>query len=201
MDNANGIQVVVGLGNPGADYVMTRHNAGFWFVDALAQRFNGRFNDERKFHGEVARVSVEGHDLRLLKPQTYMNRSGLSVQSLAAYLKVPPGSILVVHDDIDLPAGVARLKRGGGHGGHNGLRDISRVLGQDYPRLRLGVGRPKHASEVIDYVLKRPSREDEERIIGAVADALDVLPVLLADGFEKAMHQLHSRNASELDTL
>lgn len=201
MDNANAIQVVVGLGNPGADYVMTRHNAGIWFVDALAQRYGGRFNDERKFHGEVARVSVEGHDLRLLKPQTYMNRSGLSVQSLAAYLKVPPANILVVHDDIDLPAGVARLKRGGGHGGHNGLRDISRVLGQDYPRLRLGVGRPKHSSEVIDYVLKRPSREDEERIIGAVADSLEVLPVLLADGFEKAMHQLHSRNASELDTL
>ena len=199
MDNANRIQVVVGLGNPGADYVMTRHNAGFWFVDALAQRAGGRFNSERKFHGDVARITLDGHDLRLLKPQTYMNRSGLAVQALAAYLKVPAQNILVVHDDIDLPAGVARLKRGGGHGGHNGLRDITRVLGQDYPRLRLGVGRPRHSNEVIDYVLKRPSREDEERIIGAVADSLEVMPTLLGEGLEKAMHQLHSRNASDLD--
>jgi len=199
LDNANRIQVVVGLGNPGADYVMTRHNAGFWFVDALAQRAGGRFNSERKFHGDVARITLDGHDLRLLKPQTYMNRSGLAVQALAAYLKVPAQNILVVHDDIDLPAGVARLKRGGGHGGHNGLRDITRVLGQDYPRLRLGVGRPRHSNEVIDYVLKRPSREDEERIIGAVADSLEVMPTLLGEGLEKAMHQLHSRNASDLD--
>lgn len=192
LSETKALQLIVGLGNPGAEYVMTRHNAGFWFVDLLAQRHGGRWREERKFHGEVCRIRLDGHDLRLLKPMTYMNRSGLAVQAMAAYLKLEPEQILVAHDEIDLPAGAARLKWNGGHGGHNGLRDVSRVLGDQYRRLRLGVGRPANSAEVIDYVLRRPSREEQENIMQAVAAAADVLPLLLEEGMEKAMTRLHS---------
>lgn len=187
------IQLVVGLGNPGADYVSTRHNAGFWFVDELARRYGGRWSEERKFQGELARISIAGHDLRLLKPMTYMNRSGLSVQALAAYLKLTPEQLLVAHDEIDLPPGALRLKWNGGHGGHNGLRDLTRALGENYRRLRIGVGHPGIARDVIDYVLKRPTREEAENITAAIAVAADAMPVLLEQGMEKAMHLLHSR--------
>ena len=193
MADATDIQLVVGLGNPGADYVSTRHNAGFWFVDRLAGQYGGRWAAERKFHGEVCRITVAGQDLRLLKPGTYMNRSGLAVQALASYLKIAAEQILVAHDEIDLPVGSVRLKWNGGHGGHNGLRDVSRALGDQYRRLRIGVGRPANSSEVIDYVLKRPGREDADAIQAAVDAAVDALPVLLTDGMEKAMHALHSK--------
>lgn len=185
------VQLIVGLGNPGADYVITRHNAGFWFVDALADRLGARWKDERKFHGQVARAKLDGHDLRLLKPETFMNRSGLAVQALASYLKIPPQAVLVAHDEIDLPAGEVKLKFGGGHAGHNGLRDIASHIGADFGRLRIGVGRPK--GETIDYVLGRPSRADEDAIIGALREGLDVLPTLLDQGYEKAMTRLHTR--------
>ncbi len=190
------IQLIVGLGNPGADYVMTRHNAGFWFVDALADRLGGRWNADRKFHGEVARVSMGGHDLRLLKPQTFMNRSGLAVQALASYLKIVPQAVLVAHDEIDLPAGEVRLKFGGGHAGHNGLRDIISHIGADFGRLRIGVGRPR--GETIDYVLGRPSRADEDAIVAALREGLDVLPALLDQGYEKAMTRLHTRTGNSI---
>lgn len=185
-------QLIVGLGNPGAEYVLTRHNAGFWFVDLLAEKYGGQWRADRKFHGEVSRITVSGHDVRLLKPDTFMNRSGLSVQAMAAYLKLKPEQILVAHDDIDLPCGSVKLKYSGGHGGHNGLRDLHRVMGQDYCRLRLGVGRPTHSSDVIDYVLKRVPKAEQESLMAAIVEAADTLPLLLDQGMEKAMTQLHS---------
>ena len=140
------LQIVVGLGNPGPEHRLTRHNAGFWFVDALAYRQGVQFRAHARYQGEIARVVVEGTELVLLKPQTYMNRSGLSIRALMDYIKAPVSAVLVVHDDLDLPCGVARLKLGGGHGGHNGLRDAITHCGADFWRLRLGVGHPGAAA-------------------------------------------------------
>ena len=195
------IKLIVGLGNPGPKHQLDRHNAGFWFVDALAARYGGSFRSERKFQGELCRVDVEGRDIRLLKPMTYMNRSGLSVRSLAAYLKVESPEILVVHDELDLEPGTVRLKRGGGHGGHNGLRDLIAHIAKDFFRLRIGVGHPGHREDVVGHVLQRASRDDEDRIVEAIGEALDVLPILLGQGEQKAMHRLHTRRkASEEDS-
>ncbi|OOG23296.1 aminoacyl-tRNA hydrolase [Thioalkalivibrio denitrificans] len=187
------VQLVVGLGNPGPRYTETRHNAGFWFVDALARKHGGSFRPESKFAGEATRIRLDGRELWLLKPQTYMNRSGQSVKLLSAFYKVPVEAILVVHDEIDLPPGDVRLKRAGGHGGHNGLRDIMSHLGGDFLRLRIGVGHPGHKDEVVDYVLQRPSRDDEEQILHAIDRALDVMPEVAAGELERAMHKLHSK--------
>jgi peptidyl-tRNA hydrolase, PTH1 family len=187
------IQLVVGLGNPGADYVMTRHNAGWWFVDALARAHGGSFGAERKFSGDVCRVSIGGHDLRLLKPTTFMNRSGQSVKALSAYLKVPTEAILVAHDDLDLPFGSVRLKKGGGAGGHNGLKDIIAHLGEDFVRLRFGIAHPGGSRDVIDYVLERAGREEETVIMEAIGAAVEAMPQLLDGQFEKVMQGLHSR--------
>lgn len=189
------IRLVVGLGNPGADYVSTRHNAGFWFVDELARRFGGQFKPEKKFHGEMARIDVAGQDVRLLKPMTYMNRSGLAIRAAADFLKIPVQAVLVAHDEIDLPPGTMRLKQGGGHGGHNGLRDTHAHMGADYLRLRIGVGHPGNASEVVGYVLKRPSKDEESIIQRAIDDAADSFELLLKEGLQKAQTQLHSRSA------
>ncbi|MGH8291936.1 MAG: aminoacyl-tRNA hydrolase [Gammaproteobacteria bacterium] len=193
MAGSTPIQLVVGLGNPGADYVLTRHNAGFWFADALARAHGASFSHERKFNGEVCRLNLAGHDVRVLKPDTFMNRSGQAVQALAAYLKLPPEAILVAHDDLDLPVGNVRLKQGGGHGGHNGLRDVIDRLGENFVRLRFGIGRPAIGEEVIDYVLHRASEEDEAKIMEAVSATLAELRRILAGEMEKAMHELHSR--------
>ena len=190
---AASIQLVVGLGNPGADYVMTRHNAGWWFVDALARAHGGSFSHERKFSGDVCRLAIAGHDLRLLKPTTFMNRSGQSVKALSAYLKVPPERILVAHDDLDLPFGTVRLKKGGGSGGHNGLKDIISHLGEDFLRLRFGIAHPDGARDVIDYVLERASREEEGAIMEAIGAAAESLPQLLDGQLEQVMQSLHSR--------
>lgn len=189
------IRLVVGLGNPGADYVSTRHNAGFWFVDELARRFGGQFKPEKKFHGEMARIDIAGQDVRLLKPMTYMNRSGLAIRAAADFLKIPVQAVLVAHDEIDLPPGTMRLKQGGGHGGHNGLRDTHAHMGADYLRLRIGVGHPGNASEVVGYVLKRPSKDEEAIILRAIDDAADSFELLLKEGLQKAQTQLHSRSA------
>jgi peptidyl-tRNA hydrolase, PTH1 family len=188
--------MIVGLGNPGPEYAQTRHNAGFWTVDLLADRHGGRFRTERKFGAEVATIAVQGIEVLLVKPQTFMNRSGAPVQAAASYLKVPVAQILVVHDELDLPPGDARLKEGGGHGGHNGLRSLIAHLGPDFWRLRLGIGHPGNRAEVIDYVLNRPSREDESLIHEAVTAAADVLPILLANGEQAAMNKLHSRGTA-----
>ncbi len=186
------LQIVVGLGNPGPEHRLTRHNAGFWFVDALAERVGAQFRAHARYHGEIAKASVEGRDLLLLKPQTYMNRSGLSVRALMDYVKAPVGEVLVVHDELDLPCGVARLKLGGGHGGHNGLRDTITHCGPGFWRLRLGIAHPGDRSEVIDYVLQRARPAEESAILEAVGTGLEALPVFLRDGAEKAMHRLHS---------
>ena len=187
------IRMIIGLGNPGPEYTETRHNAGFWLVDLLAARHGGFFRGERKFSAELATARIQDVDILLLKPQTFMNRSGASVQAASAYLKVPVEQLLVVHDELDLPPGDARLKQGGGHGGHNGLRSLITHLGPGFWRLRLGIGHPGNRAEVIDYVLRRPSREDELLIRGAVADAADVIPILIGSGEQPAMHKLHSR--------
>jgi PTH1 family peptidyl-tRNA hydrolase len=195
MNERRPIQLIVGLGNPGEEYARTRHNAGFWLLDVLAARHGGRFRMERKFNAEVALLSIAGNDVRLLKPATFMNRSGQPIQAAATYLKIPPECILVAHDDLDLPPGVARLKHGGGAGGHNGLRDAIAHLGPAFWRLRLGIGHPGNRAEVIDYVLNRASREEEALIRGAVEDAAEVIPVLLGSGDQPAMLRLHSQGA------
>ncbi len=188
------IKLIVGLGNPGPKYSETRHNAGFWFVEDLADQYRSRFLPEKKFHGEVARVNIDGSDIWLLKPETFMNRSGLSVVSLASFYKIMPENILVAHDEIDLKAGTARLKSGGGHGGHNGLRDIISHLGtKEFQRLRIGVDHPGSKDMVVDYVLKRPDSKDRQAIEDSISDALRVMPKIAAGEWEKAMHQLHTK--------
>lgn len=187
------VQLIVGLGNPGAEYEQTRHNAGFWFVDELARAAGCSLRTEARFHAEVGRCTLHGQDCRLQKPTTFMNRSGQSVAALAKFLRIPPAEILVVHDELDLPPGTVRLKRGGGHGGHNGLRDLIAHLGtQDFLRLRLGVGHPGDRDKVVDYVLHRPSREERELIDAAMTRALEVMPLAVTGEFERAMHKLHS---------
>jgi PTH1 family peptidyl-tRNA hydrolase len=187
------LRIIVGLGNPGPEHQVTRHNAGFWFVDLLARRHGGEFRDYRKFSGETARISVSGSELTLLKPTTYMNRSGMSVRQLSEFFKIPAGEILVVHDELDLPVGTVRLKQGGGHGGHNGLRDIIAHIGETFWRLRLGIGHPGNKADVIDYVLTRAPRLEEDLILEAVGGAADSIPLLLEHGAERAMTRLHSR--------
>lgn len=189
------IQIIVGLGNPGSRYEDTRHNAGFWFVDQLARRYGAVFKEERRFQGELARIRVDGRDVRLLKPATFVNRSGNAVRSLAGYLKVVPEAVMVAHDDLDLPVGTVRLKRGGGAGGHNGLRDVIAHLGREFFRLRIGVGHPGHQDEVIDYVLTRPTRDEDESIRGSIEEAVDVMPILLGEGEQRAMTHLHTRSS------
>jgi len=191
----NQIRIIVGLGNPGPQYEATRHNAGFWFVELLARRHGGVFRAESRFHGLVASICLSGQECRLLKPATFMNRSGQAALSLSHYFKVPPEQILVAHDELDLPAGVVRLKQGGGHAGHNGLRDTMAALGsRDFYRLRIGIDHPEDRSRVVDYVLSRPSRADEQAIEAALEEAVDALPEIVAGQFQKAMHRLHSRS-------
>jgi PTH1 family peptidyl-tRNA hydrolase len=191
------IQIIVGLGNPGERYDATRHNAGFWFVDELARRFGGEFREDRRHQGHVARVTIEGRDLRLLKPGTFMNRSGNAVRSLSSYLKVPTEAVLVAHDELDLGVGTVRLKNGGGPGGHNGLKDVIAHMGRDFLRVRIGVGHPGQQSQVIDYVLQRPSREDDQEIRRAIDDAADVVPILIGQGEQRAMTRLHTNNPAD----
>ncbi|ROH90915.1 aminoacyl-tRNA hydrolase [Stagnimonas aquatica] len=186
---------IVGLGNPGPEYERTRHNAGFWFADAVAERWRGSFRTESKFFGQLARVRIEGSEVLLLKPSTFMNRSGQAVQALMQFYKLTPAELLVAHDELDLPAGEMRLKLGGGHGGHNGLRDIHKPLGDGYRRLRIGIGHPGDKNLVLNYVLGRPSKADEDAIHQGMARAADALPVWLGQSWDKALQQLHSRDA------
>jgi PTH1 family peptidyl-tRNA hydrolase len=187
------IQLVAGLGNPGAKYEQTRHNAGFWFVDEVARQCNASFKPESRYKSEVARCSIAGHDCRLQKPLDFMNRSGLPVATLAKFYQIPRSAILVVHDDLDLPVGSVKLKKGGGHGGHNGLRDlIPHLGGNDFMRLRIGIGHPGHRDEVVGYVLKNASRDDRQLIDQAIDDAIRALPDILAGQVEKAMQALHT---------
>ena len=187
------IQLVAGLGNPGAKYEQTRHNAGFWFVDEVARQVNACFKSESKYKSEVARCAIAGNDCRLQKPMDFMNRSGMPVASLAAFYQIPRSSILIVHDDLDLPPGTVKLKRGGGHGGHNGLRDlIPHLGGNDFLRLRIGIGHPGHRDDVVGYVLKNASRDERAIIDRAIDEAVKVLPDIISGDFDKAMKELHT---------
>ena len=187
------IRLIVGLGNPGPEYEQTRHNAGFWLVDNLA---NSRLMRESRYHALAARTSIGGQEVWLLEPQTYMNRSGQSVGALARFYKIEPDDILVVHDELDLPPGAAKIKKGGSAAGHNGLKDITAALGtQDYWRLRIGIGHPRSMNlqqQVADYVLHRPRKEEQALIDDAIAKSLSVIPLLCEGKFEAAMMQLHS---------
>ncbi len=187
------IKLFVGLGNPGPEYESTRHNAGFWWIDALARELKVSLLPDRNFHGFVARTSLQGQTVWLLKPQTFMNVSGKSVAALARFYKIQPDEILVAHDELDIIPGQAKLKFGGSHAGHNGLRDIHAQLGtDDYWRLRLGVGHPGVKSEVIHWVLKKPSPDHRLAIEEAVQRTLTALPPLLAGEMDKATLLIHT---------
>jgi PTH1 family peptidyl-tRNA hydrolase len=189
------IRLVAGLGNPGREYANTRHNAGFWFADALARKLGAHFTTESKFAGDVARAG----DLRIVKPSTFMNLSGRSVAALARFFAIDDAAILVVHDELDLKPGEAKLKLGGGHAGHNGLRDIHAQLGSpDYWRLRIGIGHPRDSEltqqQVVDYVLKPPRSEEGALIDGALERAITAWPSMAAGDMERAMMALHTRD-------
>ncbi len=188
------LELIVGLGNPGADYARTRHNAGWWFVDALAQRYGGHWRRESRWRAQLARVRIDATELWLAKPIDYMNRSGGPVAAIAAFYRINPAGILVAHDDIDLPPGTCRLKQGGGHGGHNGVRDVIAHLGADFWRLRFGVGHPGARELVIDAVLDRPTASEQQSIDAALERATAIVPMLLTEGAQKATHRLHSGN-------
>jgi PTH1 family peptidyl-tRNA hydrolase len=187
------IRLIVGLGNPGPEYEQTRHNAGFWLVDNLA---GNRLAREARYNALAAKASIAGQEVWLLEPQTYMNRSGQSVGALARFYKIAPEEILVVHDELDLPPGAAKIKKGGSSGGHNGLKDITAALGtQDYWRLRIGIGHPRTMNlqqQVVDFVLHRPRKEEQVLINEAIEKSLDVIPLLCEGKFEAAMMKLHS---------
>lgn len=192
------IRLIVGLGNPGAEYELTRHNAGFWLVDQLAR---GDLRKEARFQALAAKTRIAGNEVWLLEPQTYMNRSGQSVGAIARFYKIAPDEVLVVHDELDLPPGAAKLKKGGSSGGHNGLKDITAALGtQDYWRLRIGIGHPRELKlqqPVVDFVLHRP-RADEQRLIDEAIDkSLDVIPLLCDGRHEQAMMELHTSGSGK----
>lgn len=188
------VELIVGLGNPGPNYERTRHNAGADLVLELAKSLHVDLKHESKFFGDTARVTLDGNDVRLLIPSTFMNLSGKSISALANFYQIAPEAILVVHDELDKPPGEARFKKGGGHGGHNGLRDTIKCLGnnKEFARLRIGIGHPGNAKQVADYVLKKASPNDQQLIANSIDDALRALPLAVAGEWEKAMLKLHS---------
>jgi peptidyl-tRNA hydrolase, PTH1 family len=190
------LKLIVGLGNPGTEYARTRHNAGFQFVDELARRHQATFRSEPRHQAELARARIAGEDLWLLKPMSYMNRSGDAVRSVADFYKLPLGSLLVAYDELDFPAGVVRLRQGGGAAGHNGMRDVIAHMGDAFWRIRIGIGHPGDRSAVLDYVLGRANAADAELIREALLAAADAVPVLLTEGAQIAMNRLHSRGPS-----
>jgi PTH1 family peptidyl-tRNA hydrolase len=189
--------MIVGLGNPGSEHDRDRHNVGYWLVDEMAAAAGSGFCGEQKMLGDVCQAMFAGHKIRLLKPTTFMNRSGQSVRQAIDYYKLSPAQVLVVHDDLDLPPGTARLKMSGGHGGHNGLRDIISHCGQDFLRLRVGIGHPGRRAQVTGYVLRPPGKDEHQAILDALHHAQRSLALLLSDGLEKAMHYLHTATPRE----
>ena len=187
------IKLIVGLGNPGDQYARTRHNAGFWFADELARRHGGAFRLEPRHQAEMARVRIGNADIWLVKPMSFMNRSGGPVGSIANFYKVPPEEILVGYDEMDFEPSVVRLKQGGGAAGHNGIRDMLANVGDAFWRLRMGVGRPTGKGEVVDYVLSRAPADEEKLIKDGVTAAADIVPVFLEQGGPIAMNKLHTR--------
>jgi PTH1 family peptidyl-tRNA hydrolase len=194
------IDLIVGLGNPGAEYEATRHNAGFWFVDLLAREHGGSFSHARKLHGDSAEIKIAGHRVRLLKPMTYMNLSGQSVGAAVNYFKIPTENVLVAYDELDLPPGRVQLRFDGGGAGHNGIGNVMEHIGRKFWRLRFGVGHPRDKaqpsgdrSEVVDHVLKRANETEDAAIRDTLRQAADILPVLFDQGGERAMNRLHTR--------
>ena len=190
------LTAIAGLGNPEERHARTLHNAGFRFVDELARRAGAEFRYEKRFDAEICRIHISDNDVWLIKPQSYMNLSGGPVRGVLEYYRLAVSDLLVAHDEIDLPPGTVRLKKGGGHGGHNGLRDVIKHTGSDFMRLRIGVGHPGHKDLVTDYVLKRASAEVEEAMRRNVDDAADVVPTLVEEGIEAAMTRLHTTTDS-----
>jgi PTH1 family peptidyl-tRNA hydrolase len=187
-----GITLIAGLGNPGPEYAETRHNAGFRFLDAVLSGSGVAMRRESRFNGDVARIDIGGREVWLLAPQTFMNHSGESVAKFANYYKIPVSEILVVHDELDLAPGTVRLKIGGGNGGHNGLTDVTEKLGPDYARLRIGIGHPGSAAQVVSFVLKRAPASEQKLIDEAIARAREQLPDIVQGQFPKVMNALHS---------
>ena len=186
-------KLIVGLGNPGSKYEETRHNAGFFLLDEIAHRYDASFTTEKKFQGEMARSIIASRDVRLLKPTTFMNLSGESVQAVASFYRIEPEQILVAHDELDLPPGTVRLKKGGGHGGHNGLRDIIRHIGKEFWRVRLGIGHPGSAKQVVSFVLKRAPRSEADLLTKSIDEVIAEIPDIAAGDMEKAMQTLHRK--------
>ena len=191
--DSNNIQLIAGLGNPGNEYEKTRHNAGFWFIDQLVSNYNLTLKSEAKFSGDVAKLSTSTGNVWLLKPATFMNRSGQSIARLAQFYKIKPEQILIVHDELDLPPGVVKLKQGGGHGGHNGLRDSIAQLGKNFYRLRLGIGHPGSKEQVVGFVLGKTPQSEKILIESALDKALDSIELILQGDMQKAMNQLHAK--------
>ena len=191
------IKLIVGLANPGAEYAATRHNAGAWYVDLLAERHNQSLKEEAKFFGYTARINLAGEDVRLLVPTTFMNLSGKAVSAMATFFRIAPDEILVAHDELDLPPGVAKFKLGGGHGGHNGLKDIINKLGNnpDFHRLRVGIGHPGDKNKVVGFVLGKPPASEQKLIDDAVDEAARCTEVWLKEGLTKATNRLHAFKA------
>ena len=187
------LSIIAGLGNPEDKYERTLHNAGFWFVDAVARKYGGQFRYEKKFDAEICKVGIAGEEVWLIKPQSYMNHSGQPVRAVLDYYRLNPRHMLVAHDEIDLPPGTVRLKQGGGHGGHNGIRDVMAHCGQDFMRLRIGVGHPGEKDKVTGYVLKRASADIEAAVERNIDEALDAMPVIIEDGLNAAMKKLHTK--------
>lgn len=188
------VSIIVGLGNPESRYERTLHNAGFWFVDELARRHSGQFKYEKRFDAEVCKASVANNDVWLAKPQSYMNLSGAPVRGMLDYYRLNPAQLLIAHDEIDLPPGTVRLKHGGGHGGHNGLRDVIQHCGREFMRLRIGVGHPGHKDQVTAYVLKNATSDVEAAMLRNIVAAADVIPLLVDAGIEAAMKALHTQD-------
>lgn len=192
------IKLIVGLANPGAEYAQTRHNAGAWYVDLLAQRYNQPLKEESKFFGYTARLNLAGNDVRLLVPTTFMNLSGKAVGALATFYRILPEEILVAHDELDLPPGVAKIKLGGSNGGHNGLKDIQSKLGNNpnFYRLRIGIGHPGDKNKVVGFVLGKPPASEQTLIDDAIDESLRCTEILLKEGMTKAMNRLHAFKAT-----
>jgi peptidyl-tRNA hydrolase, PTH1 family len=187
------LKLIVGLGNPDAEYLRTRHNAGFWFVEELARKYGAAFRSESKHQGQLARVRIAGEEVWLLKPMTYMNRSGGPTRSVATFYKIPVEEILVAHDELDFEPGVVKLKQGGGAAGNNGIKDITATMGANFWRLRIGVGKPPATG--IEHVLSRPSAADERAIYECIALGIEAVPIILEQGGQRAMNRLHTRAA------
>ena len=191
------IKLIVGLANPGNEYAATRHNAGAWFIDQLAERYHQSLKNEPKFFGYSSRITLSGHDVRLLVPTTFMNLSGKAVQAMATFYQIKPEEILVAHDELDINPGIAKFKFGGSHGGHNGLKDIASKLGNNlnFYRLRIGIGHPGDKNKVVSYVLNKPSKSEQELIDKAIDESVRCTEILLSDGIEAAMNRLHAFKA------